>query len=128
MRINEKKMVAVLALPGPQRYSHFIKVAADQQKVWGLFKDGWALVGTNDGKQAFPVWPAKEYAELCAIDDWGTYSTREIALDVFLDVLIPKLSASSTLVVVFPTPTLKGVTPDLQVIENDLRNELKSIE
>ena len=128
MKINPQKMEAVLALPGPKRYSHFIKVAADQRKVWGLFSDGWALAETNDGKRAFALWPAQEYAKLSAIGDWSGYETREIDLDTLLEVLIPKLRESHTLAGVFPTPAEKGVTPDLNQLETDLRNELAKIE
>jgi hypothetical protein len=73
MKLNPRGIEAVLALPGPKRYAHFIKVAADQDKVWGLFSDGWALAGTEDGKEVFPLWPAREYAELCASGLWADY-------------------------------------------------------
>src|SRR5438045_99820 len=112
MKMNQKKMESVLALPAPKRYAHFIKVAADQRKVWGLFSDGWALAETNDGKRAFALWPAQEYAALCARDDWSGYEAREIDLDTLLEVLIPKLKESGTLAGAFPTPDEQGITPE----------------
>lgn len=39
-----------------------------------------------------------------------------------------KLRESHTLAGVFPTPAEKGVTPDLNQLEADLRNELAKIE
>jgi hypothetical protein len=128
MKLNEKKMQSVLNLPAPKRYAHFIKVAADQRRVWGLFSDGWALAETSDGQRAFAMWPAQEYALLCARGDWSGYEAREIDLDTLLEVLIPKLQESSTLAGVFPTPSEKGITPDLDQIKADLRNELAKIE
>jgi len=128
MKINDKKIESVLALPAPKRYSHFIKIAADQRKVWGLFSDGWALAETDDGKHAFALWPAQEYAQLCAYDKWEDYKAREIDLDTLFEILIPKLKASGTLVGVFPTPNEKGITPDFMQLETDLRNELARIE
>lgn len=128
MQITEKKLEAVLSLPGPKRYSHFIKVCADQRKVWGLFQDGWALVETSDKNRAFPLWPAEDYAKRCAIQEWEGYNPREIDLDTFLEVLLPKLRESGDLAAVFPTPNQKGVTPDIKVLESDLRNELSLIE
>jgi hypothetical protein len=77
MKINEKKLAAVLALPGPDRYSHFVKVVADQNQVWGLYDDGWALMRADDGTEVFPVWPAKEYAVLYYIDDWQHYAPQD---------------------------------------------------
>jgi len=128
MKINPKQMEAILALPGPKRYSHFIKVAADQRQVWGLYADGWALAGTDDGKQAFPIWPASEYAARCSAGSWAGYQPREIDLDTFFENLIPKLNKSGTLAAVFPTPEDKGVMPDLKLLEADLREELSKIE
>jgi len=128
MKINEKKLEAILALPGPERYSHFIKVAADQRKVWGLWNDGWALASTDNGDQVFPVWPAKEYADCCALDSWAEYESREIDLDQLFDELLPDFAQAGMHVGIFPTPGSQGVTPDLAQFEVDLRQELSRIE
>jgi hypothetical protein len=128
MKINPKQIEAVLTLPGPKRYAHFIKVVADQRYVWGLYSDGWALVGTDDGKQAFPLWPAREYAERCICGEWSGYQPREIDLDTTFECLFPKLMASGTEVAIFPTPVQKGVIPGLKQLESDLREELEKIE
>jgi hypothetical protein len=128
MKMNEKKMQSVLALPAPKRYAHFIKVVADQRRVWGLYSDGWALAQTADEELALALWPAREYAALCADGEWSGYEPREIDLDTVLEVLIPELQDSSTLIGVFPTPDEKGMTPDLNRIKEDLRNELAKIE
>jgi hypothetical protein len=45
MEICEKKRAAILSLPAEQRYSHFIKIVADQRRFWALYQDGWALMG-----------------------------------------------------------------------------------
>jgi Protein of unknown function (DUF2750) len=128
MKMNDKQLAAVFALPGPKRYSHFIKAAADQRRVWGLFDDGWALVGTEDGAEAFPLWPAKEYAAAYGAGEWEGYSPREIDLDSLLGILLPKLRESGTLVAVFPTPSNKGVIPSIDLLEENLRTELSRIE
>ena len=128
MKTNDEKIRTISALPASKRYSHFIKVVADQGKAWGLFSDGWAIAETDDGKRAFALWPAKDFAERCALDEWADYEARDIDLHSLLGVLIPKLKESQTLAGVFPTPTEKGVTPDLEQLETDLRNELAKLE
>jgi len=122
------KIEAILALPGPKRYAHFIKVAADQRCVWGLFSDGWALAGTDSGSQVFPLWPGREYAERSVSGLWAGYEPREIDLDTLFERLLPRLAESATLAGIFPTPEDKGVTPELDQLEADLRNELARIE
>lgn len=128
MKINAKQMEAVVSLPGPKRYASFIKVAADQRQVWGLFSEGWALATVDNGMQAFPLWPASEYAVLCASGSWNGYEPRAIDLDALFEKLLPKLAETRTLVAVFPTPNSKGVMPELELIEADLRAELARIE
>lgn len=128
MNIESQKIRAVTSLAGPKRYSHFIKVAADLRSVWGLYKDGWALSQDADGRSYFPVWPAEAYAVQCATSEWESYEPREIDLDDLVDELFPKLRSTRTGLAVFPTPDEKGVTPELEVVEADLRLELSRIE
>lgn len=128
MKFSQKKVDAVTALPGAERYSHFVKVAADLRAVWGLYHSGWALVLDADGRPFFPIWPAAPYAAQCAISEWEGYQPRQIELDDFLEQLLPQLRQSNTGVAVFLTPTEQGTTPALEVIEADLRSELSRIE
>lgn len=123
-RINPAQIKTVLALPGPRRYEHFVKVICDWQKVWSLFKDGWALAATDDGRSVFPLWPAKEYAELCAIDEWAGYESRSFSLDDLLDDLLPKLKQDNMLPGVFYTPGDKGMTPEIDALTSDIKIEL----
>lgn len=122
--MNPKQIEAVLKLDAPSRYDHFIKVVADRQVAWGLFDDGWALAGTDDGTPVFPLWPAKEYAALCAVDDWSNYRPKEVEVEDILEGLLPSLEEKGTSLGVFPTPEDKGVLPEVETFEADLRNEL----
>jgi hypothetical protein len=126
MKVNSKQMEAVLALPGIKRFEHFIKVVADWQEVWGLYQDGWALSAAEDGVTVFPLWPAKEYAQICATDEWAGYEPRSISLGNFVEVLLPKLKLDGVLPGVFFTPTSKGVTPSIDDLNTALEAELKN--
>lgn len=128
MRLTQKQIAAVVALPGPKRYSHFIKVAADQNRVWGLFSDGWALAATSAGQDVFPLWPAAEYAQLCAAGVWSGYAPREIPLDESFQALLLRLRETGTSLGVFYTPTDQGVIPTYDEFESDLKSELSRIE
>ncbi len=124
MKITQKQIEAIIALPGPKRYEHFIKVAADQGCVWGLYSDGWALAGTGEGEPVFPLWPAREYAALCAFGEWSGYEPKEIDLDELFEGLLPSLKERKTLLGIFYTPSDKGVLPTVDEFEHDLREEL----
>jgi hypothetical protein len=126
--MNLKQIEAVLKLPAPKRYDHFIKVVADRQLAWGLYADGWALAATSAGTLVFPLWPAKEYAELSAVGNWFGYSPRGIDMEDLLEGLLPSLGEQETVLGIFPTPEDKGVLPETATFESDLRNELAKFE
>ena len=125
MKISPKQMETVLALPGSKRYEHFIKVIADWQEVWGLHQGGWALAAADDGTTVFPLWPAKEYAQVCAEKEWAGYEPRSISLSDFTDVLLPKLKLDGVLPGVFFTPSSKGLTPSVDELKAALEAELQ---
>ena len=124
MQTPEKQVEAVLALPGHKRYRHFVKVVADTETAWGLWQDGWAMVATDDGEMAFPLWPAKVYAELCAVGEWAGYEAAEIEVEDLLGELLPMLERDGVQPAVFMTTQSKGVTSATAVLSNDLRQEL----
>jgi hypothetical protein len=126
MKVNPRQMEAVLALPGVKRFEHFIKVIADWQEVWGLYDNGWALAAADDGTTVFPLWPAKEYAQVCAVNEWTGYEPRSISLIDFTEGLLPKLKLDGVLPGVFFTPTSRGVTPSVDELKLALDAELQN--
>jgi len=125
MDVNPKQLEAVLALPGARRFEHFVKVVADFECAWGLYQSGWALAATDDGTEVFPLWPAKEFAQVCAVNEWDGYEPREIRLTDLIEVLLPRLKRDGVLPGVFFTPTSRGVTPSVEELDAALRAELE---
>lgn len=123
-KINQKQIDAVLALPSEKRYEHFVKVVADWQEVWGLYSEGWALAATETGVTVFPMWPAKEYAALCADKEWTGYVPESFSLDDLLNELLPKLKRDGVVPGIFYTPSDKGITPTIDQFVNDLNEEI----
>jgi hypothetical protein len=128
MALSSKEITAVISLPGPKRYSHFIKRVADAGEAWGLYDDGWALLGDDDERPLFPLWPAREYAQLLAVGEWARYEPKPIPVHSLLDELLPDLREKGTGLSVFPVASLLGVVPELDLVETDLRQELSRIE
>lgn len=125
MKLNPKQIEVVLSLPGPLRYEHFIKQVTDTEEVWGLYKDGWALAAQSDGNEIFPVWPAKEYASLCAKNEWEGFEPTEFSLEDFIEELLPKLREANIIPGIFYTPENTGVTPEIDQLIYDLQEESK---
>ena len=128
MTLNSKQIEAVIKLPAPKRYSHFIKKVVGWKRLWALYDDGWAMSETTEGLPVFPLWPEKEYAELCISGDWSSYQPKSIELDEVLDSMIPMLRERGILPGVFFTMTDGSVNANVDELELDLREELTKYE
>lgn len=124
MKLSQKQIDSVLALSGQRRYEHFVKVVVDCDQMWGLYQDGWALAETEKGQKVFLLWPACEYAKLCAKGEWSGFEPESITVKELMDELLPKLKADGMLPGVFCAPTSRGVTPTVEQLMADIRAEL----
>jgi hypothetical protein len=126
--ISQKQIEAILELPAPRRYDHFIKKVVGWRKLWGLYDDGWAMSETSEGEPVLPLWPEREYAQLCATDIWASYTPREIELEEFLNDVLPTLREEGIHPGAFYIPSGGSVDIDLDQLEKDLRAELSKYE
>ena len=106
---SEEELQAVLRLEGPARFEHFVKRVVDEERAWGLWREGWAMMARDDGAKIFPLWPAREYAEQLRTGEWSTYESAEIPLQDLLKELLPQFEVRDVYPGVFPTPGGKGV-------------------
>jgi hypothetical protein len=128
MRITRKEVEAVIKLPGEKRYSYFVKKIADQNQVWGLWNEGWAMGITDEGTPTIPLWPAKEYAELCRYGDWVCFQPTPIPLHEFMDEMLPDLTNDGVQVSIFDTPSKDAVFVSNEDLISSLKIELSKIE
>ena len=124
IKLGAQQLAAVVTLPGPERYEYFIKRVADAQEVWGLYQDGWALAKTDDGTLVFSMWPASDYASLCAEYEWDGYDAQAFSIEELLEDLLPQLEQDRVLPGIFYTPGDKGITPTIDELRSDLVREL----
>lgn len=91
--MHKRKIENIFRLSSQERFSYFIRKVTDFEEVWGL-SDGseWALIGDSDDNQLFPVWPEKDFAEICATGVWYNYVPKSIPLNDFISKLSPKLA------------------------------------
>ncbi|MDQ1097678.1 MULTISPECIES: DUF2750 domain-containing protein [Chryseobacterium] len=123
-----KKIGNILRMSENERYDYFIRKVADFEVLWGLDDNGWALLGDNEGRQVLPLWPEKEFAELCAIDQWEGFKPKEISLNDFFEKWIPGMTNDNTLVNIFLTPEEKGSVISPKDLGVDLQNEAEQYE
>lgn len=122
---TNKKIENVIKLSENDKYNYFIRKVADFEMLWGLDKNGWALLGDDFDNQIFPFWPEKEFAELCAVDSWSGYNAKSIDLDSFLKKWIPGMKRDKMLVNIFHTPKFKGIIVSPDKLNDDINRELE---
>lgn len=106
LKVTEKEVEAVTALGSDSRYRYFIKRVADTETVWSLWGgNSWLFYRASDGRQFFPLWPAKEYADLCCTDFWESAESQPIKLVRLIDEFLPAMADEGVLPTIFPLQT-----------------------
>ncbi len=122
-QISDEEHESVTALPGPERYQHFLNRVADWQEVWGLRgADGWVMLGDEDDRQCIPLWPHPRYALALAADGSASSGPAAIALDVLLEKWLPGMERDGLGAAVFPTCLLKGIVVEPLRLKQDLES------
>lgn len=128
MADTNKKIENILKMSESERYDYFVRKVADFEQLWGLNNNGWALLGDDKGNRILPIWPEKEFAQLCAVDQWKSYSPEVIELNNFLEKWIPGMLNDKTMLNVFLTPNSKGTVVSPDQLDEDLQDELEQYE
>ncbi len=124
MSVNPKQIESVLNLSAPKRYNHFIKKVVGWKRLWALYDGGWALSESENGELILPLWPEKEYADLCVSGEWSNYVPTSIELDEVLESMIPMLREKGVSPGVFFTTKDGSVNASVDELESDLKEEL----
>jgi hypothetical protein len=123
--LSQKQIASILTLEGPGRNDHFVKHVVDCEQAWGLYSEGWAMGSDDDGNPTFQLWPAKEYAVLCASGLWEGYEPAEIPLEDLVEELLPKLQRDNVALGIFRTPEGQSVMPTIDQLTADLKTEME---
>ena len=105
---SQERMQSVLRLSAARRYSYFLQRVVESGEVWGLDGEGWALALDDAGRDVLPLWPAPEFAAICATRLWAGFKPRAIKLEVLLDNVLPQLAEEEMPVGIFFTPEGPG--------------------
>ncbi|MCT2561813.1 DUF2750 domain-containing protein [Chryseobacterium herbae] len=122
------KIENILKMSEDERYNYFVRKVADFEQIWGLSDNGWALLGDDIGNQILPLWPEKEFAELCAVDQWKEHKAEPIELDNFIEKWVPGMTKDKILINIFLTPKAKGTVISPADLYSDLQDELEQYE
>lgn len=117
---------AILRWSAAKQFEYFVEQCVDSGVVWGLSVGGadWGMTKDVNGLELFAVWPHRRFAEACRHLHWTHRESTALALDDFLDLVIPKLIADVVGVAVFPLPDLRCTAVDARQLRGALEAEL----
>ena len=118
---SQERIQAVLRLPAARRYTYFLQRAVESGVVWGLDGEGWALALDDAGRDVLPLWPAPEFAALCATRLWEGFQPRAIPLEELLENVLPQLEEEGMPVGIFFTPQGQGHPTSARALIDALR-------
>ncbi|WP_294345002.1 DUF2750 domain-containing protein [uncultured Clostridium sp.] len=123
--MNNKEFEAVIKLSASKRYEYFIKKVVDEEEVWGLYDDGWAMTEDDEGNKMIPFWHKREFAKFCAIDEWSGYIPECIDLYKFIDNWLIDMKNDKIKPSIFWNNE-DSVLIDIENLINDLECELEN--
>lgn len=124
MMLNQE-VKNVLQIDKKKQYEYFVKKVADFEEVWSLRDDeGWATLGVDEN-EFFPVWPKKEFADICISEEWKNYYPESIALEEFLDDWIDGLKEDNIRITVMWNNG-SGIDIEWDTLREDIERELEN--
>ena len=126
MELHSKEIERVSNLEPFERYKYFLKRVADSESLYTLKSDNGNYVISEIGdNRLFPMWSAREYAELCKENGWSDCIVEELTLDDLEEEIFDLIASERYLINVFPTQEKTGFIVDLDEFARDLSDELK---
>lgn len=126
-QVNDLEYVNVIKLAPEKRYEYFVKKVCDWEEIWSLKDEkGWCQMGSPDGHECVPIWPAQRYAQALCINEWKDCSAVSISLEKWIQSWIPGMEKDRRCVAVFPTPEMQGIIRKPDELLADLKKELEN--
>jgi hypothetical protein len=122
--INKKELESVQKLDANKRFKYTIKRLSDFEDLWVLGDiNGFVTYTDNIGNILFPIWPFKDYAELCINGDFIHSSPEKIQVKEFIEEYLPSFKSNGYKLVIFPTSTDRGVLIEIDYFIEQMENE-----
>lgn len=122
--ILNREVENILKINNNKQYEYFLKIVADFEEIWSLRdNDGWATLGMENNI-FFPIWPKKEFANICINDEWENCYAESIDLYEFLEVWISGLKEDNIRITVMWHEG-KGIDVGWDGLKKDIEYELQ---
>ncbi|PQJ95482.1 DUF2750 domain-containing protein [Chromatium okenii] len=111
----------IFELSTAERYDLFLTEVTENAQVWTLKGEGGFVSFSDDeGLDYFPFWPASEFANTLANDDWSDCQPEPLPLAVFMERWLIGMADDDRLVAVFPALDGSCMVSDPLSLRDDL--------
>ncbi|MBM96360.1 MAG: hypothetical protein CMI09_11035 [Oceanospirillaceae bacterium] len=98
----DEEYAAVPELRGAELLDYFLLRAFETEEVWSLREGKDWMIRDASEHRVMSLWPYKRYASDAALDIWQSGRPDAVALEYFLEDIIPELIADNILFDVMP--------------------------
>ncbi|OTG65576.1 DUF2750 domain-containing protein [Acinetobacter silvestris] len=106
------------------QYIQFIQTIVSQTKLYALYDEGWALCSTPSGQQTLAIWQSKGLAQLLIKDQWEHYQVQDVALEAFIEEILPYIRKHKTHLSINLTPEGQNILVSGEKFILDLKTYL----
>lgn len=121
----EDEYAAVPGMTDEELLEYFLYRVLETDEVWALKEGSQWIRRELDGRETFPVWPYKRYADEAAVGDWQSFKPVADTVEFFLYQTLNKLALQNVLVEIMPRTTGPGSLVSPQRLFNFLE-EMKN--
>jgi len=126
MFVHPKEIERVSMLSPKERYNYFLKRVADSEELYSLKNNvNEFIVSELEGNLLFPMWSAKEFAEISLFGGWENHKIILLNLDDLEEEVFDLIAKRNYLLNIFPVKEKTGFIVDLDEFARDLSDELK---
>lgn len=113
---SDSEVAAFESMPDNERLEYFLSRVAEAEEVWGLGNaSGWVM-RESDGVTSLPVWPYRQFAMACAVDDWEAQAGNAVSLEHFIFNVLQMMKDADIQVEIMPAVARRGVLLDPQYL------------
>ena len=125
--MHPKKTDNVIKLSNADRYDYSVREIVKLGKIWAISTpEAWATFVDKSGDEIFPIWPHREVAEICLLEEFKNiqdFSIEPIDYDKFKAFCIPDMIGDGILFGIFYNDQREAIAVAGEELLQDLEDE-----
>ena len=110
-----------------ESYKAFIESMLQNNGIYALYQDGFALCATPTGQKALAIWRHINLAKLVVKDNWANYQPMHLSFRDFIEKVLPHLNEEQTMVSLDLSPEGQNMLISPEKMLLDIKNYLYQV-